>query len=88
VLRLEIKPVARKEKAVPHRKAALFYKTDNGAHVGDMFMSLIRACELCNADPFDYRTQLQLHVEQLAANPQNWLPRNYRDSLQPITVKR
>jgi transposase len=29
------------KKAILHRKNALFYKTKNGAHVGDLFMSLI-----------------------------------------------
>jgi transposase len=35
------------KKAILHRKNALFYKTVNGAHVGDVFMSLIYTCELC-----------------------------------------
>ncbi|MFC1707896.1 IS66 family transposase, partial [Planctomycetota bacterium] len=35
------------KKAILHRKAALFYKTENGARVGDIFMSLIHTAELC-----------------------------------------
>lgn len=70
------------KKAILHRKAALFYKTENGAHVGDLFMSLIHTCELCKADPFDYLTQLQLHSQEMAENPQNWLPWNYGETLQ------
>jgi hypothetical protein len=69
------------KKAILHRKASLFYKTENGAHVGDIFMSLIHTCELCNADPFDYLTQLQLNAKQMSENPQNWLPWNYREAL-------
>ena len=42
------------KKAILHRKNALFYKTCHGAHVGDVFMSLIYTCELCGANPFDY----------------------------------
>src|SRR5262245_123503 len=34
------------KKAILHRKNALFYKTENGARVGDMFRSLIYTCEL------------------------------------------
>jgi hypothetical protein len=34
------------KKAIVHRKNALFYKTANGAQVGDLFMSLIYTCEL------------------------------------------
>ena len=32
----------------------MFYLTDNGAQVGDMYMSLIYTCQLCGANPFDY----------------------------------
>ena len=33
------------KKAILHRKNAYFYKTEHGAHVGDLFMSLIHTCE-------------------------------------------
>jgi transposase len=65
------------KKAIVHRKNSLFYKTMNGAHVGDVFMSLIYTCQLCRADPFDYLTELQRHAEDLAARPENWMPWNY-----------
>ena len=42
------------KKAILHRKNAYFYKTENGAHVGDLFMSLIHTCELNGVNPFDY----------------------------------
>jgi transposase len=32
------------KRAVLHRKNALFYRTLNGAQVGDLFMSLIHTC--------------------------------------------
>jgi hypothetical protein len=41
------------KKAILHRKNALFYKTMNGARVGDLFMSLIHTCELNQVNPFD-----------------------------------
>ena len=69
------------KKAILHRKNALFYKTANGAHAGDLFMSLIYTCELNEVNPFDYLTQLQEHVDELAANPERWLPWNYREAL-------
>lgn len=65
------------KKAILHRKNALFYKTCNGAHVGDVFMSLIYTCQLCGADPFDYLTELQRHAKDLAARPDAWMPWNY-----------
>ena len=68
------------KKAILHRKNALFYKTQNGARVGDLFMSLIYTCQLNEANPFDYLTQLQEHANQLAANPPRWMPWNYREA--------
>jgi len=68
------------KKAILHRKNALFYKTRNGARVGDLFMSLIYTCQLNQANPFDYLTQLQRHADALANGPQIWMPWNYRDA--------
>jgi transposase len=73
------------KKAILHRKNAMFYKTLNGAHVGDVFMSLIHTCELCGVNPFDYLTELQRHATQLSSNPQQWLPWTYRDELRAET---
>src|SRR5208337_2193493 len=69
------------KKAILHRKNALFYKTRNGARVGDLFMSLIHTCELNRADPFDYLNQLQRHAEELKQTPSEWMPWNYRATL-------
>jgi transposase len=66
------------KKAILHRKNALFYKTSHGAQVGDLFMSLIYTCQLNEANPFDYLTELQLHAGALAACPERWMPWNYR----------
>jgi transposase len=65
------------KKAILHRKNSLFYKTENGAQVGDLFMSLIHTCELSGANPFDYLTQLQRHTGELTRNPSAWMPWNY-----------
>lgn len=69
------------KKAILHRKNAYFYKTENGARVGDLFMSLIHTCELNGANPFDYLTALQKHADELRAHPADWMPWNYRDTL-------
>jgi transposase len=69
------------KKAILHRKNSLFYRTRNGARMGDLFMSLIHTCELNGANPFDYLTELQRHAEDLKANPAEWLPWNYRATL-------
>jgi hypothetical protein len=62
-------------------KNSLFYRTQNGARVGDVFMTLIHTAELCGANPFDYLTQLQRQADEVARAPARWLPWNYRDSL-------
>ncbi len=67
------------KRAVLHRKNALFYRTLHGSEVGDLFMSLIHTCELCQANPFDYLTKLQRHGAELSASPSQWMPWNYRD---------
>src|SRR5438034_130416 len=69
------------KKAILHRKNALFYKTRNGAQVGDLFMSLIYTGQLNRANPFDYLAQLQRHADPLATSPERWMPWNYRDAL-------
>jgi transposase len=69
------------KKAILHRKNALFYKTGNGARVGDLFMSLIHTCELNKANPFDYLTELLRHHVEMKASPAEWMPWNYRETL-------
>ncbi|HKE21663.1 MAG TPA: IS66 family transposase [Bryobacteraceae bacterium] len=74
------------KRAVLHRKNALFYRTLNGAQVGDLFMSLIHTCQLCGANSFDYLVELQRHARELAANPAEWMPWNYRETLGRLAV--
>ncbi len=69
------------KKAILHRKNSLFYKTENGAEVGDLFMSLIHTCELNGVNSFEYLTELLRHSKELKQNPAEWMPWNYRDAL-------
>jgi transposase len=69
------------KKAILNRKNAMFYRSANGAWVGDLFMSLIHTCELNGANSFDYLTALQKHSADLARQPAEWLPWNYRETL-------
>jgi hypothetical protein len=65
------------KKAILHRKNALFFKTEHGAQVGDLFMSLIHTCNLASVNPFDYLTVLQEHALELSEHPDRWMPWNY-----------
>jgi hypothetical protein len=56
----------------------------NGAAVGDLFMSLIHTCELNGANPFHYLTELQRHAEKLSDSPSEWMPWNYRQTIERL----
>jgi transposase len=66
------------KQAIVHRKNSLFYRTENGAHVGDVFMSLIFTASICGANPFDYLCALQRHAPAVARDPPAWMPWNYK----------
>ena len=70
--------------AILNRKNAYFYKTKNGAHVGDVFMSLIETCRRAKANPFDYLTRLQENAINVIKNPGKWLPWNYKETIDSI----
>lgn len=72
------------KRPILHRKNALFYKTENGAGVGDLFMSLIHTAELCGANVFEYFVALQRHHEAVAEAPGDWMPWSYQDALARI----
>jgi len=69
------------KKAILHRKNALFYRTRNGAQVGDLFMSLIHTAELHQVEPFDYLVALLRHAAAVALDPAAWMPWNYAATL-------
>lgn len=71
------------KKAILHRKNALFYKTQNGAQVGDLFMSLIHTAELAGINAFEYLCALQRHAEDVSVNPERWMPWNYQQKTPP-----
>lgn len=63
--------------AILHRKNSLSYKTQRGAQVGDLLMSLIHTCRLNNTNPFKYLVALATHAAQVAQSPEQWLPWTY-----------
>jgi transposase len=67
--------------AIRHRKNSLFYKTQRGADVGDLYMSLVHTCYSSGASPIDYLTELQWNHERVRAAPGDWMPWNYRAQL-------
>jgi transposase len=69
------------KKAILHRKNSMFFKTENGAYVGDLFMSIIHTCELQNQNPFDYLVTLAKHADRISDAPADWMPWNYQTTL-------
>ena len=69
------------KRAILHRKNSMFNKTCNGAAVGDIYMSLIHTCTLCQVNPFKYLQALQAHAQDVMARAALWLPWNYQEQL-------
>lgn len=64
-----------------YRKNALFYKTINGAAIGDKYMSIIRTCVLNDVNPFQYLKTVFEMAEPGIENIDNWMPWNYQNSI-------
>ena len=75
------------KRAILHRKNALFFKTQHGAYIGDLFMSLIHSCDLHGVNSFDYLTELERHSDAAQKNPEQWLPWNYERTLARLVRK-
>ena len=59
----------------------MFYRTANGAAVGDLYMALIATAKLAEANPFDYLNELQRHAKVAEAAPAEWMPWNFREAV-------
>ena len=71
------------KRAILYRKNSLFYKTQHGAEVGDLYMTIIHTCELNKVNSFNYMHQLLQHPVEVRANPAAWLPWNFHLQLCP-----
>ena len=74
------------KKAIRHRRNSLFYRTLNGARVGDVHMTLIHTAELNGVNAFDYLVALLRHPMEVVASPGEWMPWNYRTTLERLTA--
>lgn len=72
--------------AIRHRKNSLFFKTLRGAAVADLFMSLIYTCRLNAQNPFEYLVALLRHPAEVKAQPADWMPWTYRETLARLTA--
>lgn len=72
------------KQAIRQRRASLFYRTKNGALVGDVYTALIATTLLHRGDPFRYLTALFTNYKAVEAAPTDWLPWNYEVALARI----
>lgn len=73
--------------AILLRKNALFYKTEAGAAVGDLLMSLIYTCRMNGANPFVYLNELQRNAVSLREQPAAWMPWNFTETLANLKTR-
>jgi hypothetical protein len=74
----ELKPAQR------HRKNSLFFKTQAGAEVGDVLLSVTRTSVKNSIDPVDYLSAVASHPDDVRRSPKSWLPWNYRKNLKTL----
>ena len=73
--------------SILHRKNSLFYRTQRGAQVGDLFMSLIQTCRANAVNPFAYMMAVVRNAPAAKSAPDQWMPWNYPANLaQPTAV--
>lgn len=65
---------------IRHRKNSLYYRTETGARVGDLFMSLIHTCNLMKVNALEYLTTLLRNADKLVTDPGRWMPWNYKQA--------
>ena len=65
------------KKSILHRKNSLFFKTEHGASIGDIFMTLIHTCNLNTVNPFKYLRALCENSSHVFKDPAQWMPWNY-----------
>ena len=70
--------------SILHRKNSLFYRTQRGADVGDLFMSLVQTCRANDVNPFDYLLAVVRNAAAAKADPARWMPWNFSQS--PATL--
>ena len=59
------------------RKNALFYKTEHGAAIGDILLSVIETCRLNQVNAWDYLVCVVRQARAVRRDPALWLPWNY-----------
>jgi transposase len=62
------------KRVVLHRKNALFFRTEHGAAVGDILMSVIETCRVNGMRAGEYLVKVVRNRRAVRENPAGWLP--------------
>jgi transposase len=65
------------KRVVLHRKNALFFRTEHGAAVGDILMSVIETCRANGIRAWEYLLRVVRQARAVREDPAGWLPWNY-----------
>jgi transposase len=68
------------------RKLAYFFKTESGAEVACILLSLIQTCTYSGENIFEYLVAIQNHARAVRMTPEQWFPWNFRARLQELHV--
>jgi len=72
------------KRAVLNRKNGLFFKTEFGAYIGDILLSVIETCQLSAINPYHYLIAVQEHHEKVHEDPSSWLPWNFMETISAL----
>ena len=75
------------KRCILHRKNSLHYRTDRGARVGDLFMSVVETCPANRVNPFEYMMAVVRNAEAAKADPGQWMPWNFQTALAEQTAR-
>ncbi len=64
------------------RKNSLFHRTERGARIAGLMMSVIQTCDKNKINPVEYLVACQRHSSDLARDPEAWLPWVYQETLE------
>lgn len=64
---------------IRYRNNSLFFKNKHGAYISDVIISLVETCRMNQQNPDHYLTTLMKNKSSVFANPEQWLPWNYKD---------
>ncbi|NJK89864.1 MAG: IS66 family transposase [Myxococcales bacterium] len=67
--------------AIRYRKNSSFYRSLEGARVGDMYMSVLQTARLNGVAPMAYLTAVLENPTEVACDPSAWLPWTYGQTL-------